>query len=173
MKNFLKPFLFICFALIATFSVGLVEPVSASAHVSEFIQHADWMPALAAVPLLAVVQNNCTIPAEVIADLKAKYGKIKILSVVVEAPIFDNAGKMTDPGEIYYFAVRRPDAGHVRLLMDYAKKGDLDNYVKTFIKNLVVGGDTEKLETDGIVYLGFSTQVDEFLKPYKSFLSNA
>ena len=171
----LKPFILMTFALLALFSFGTVEPVGATECVINFAyEHIEFAPALGAIPLMAnIVKEQCTISAAELDALKAKYGKIKILSVVIEPPVCDDKGKVTNPGEVYYFAVRRPDQGHVRMLMDYAKKGEIDSYIKAFINNLIVAGDKEVLENDGLVYLGFSSKVDEYLKPYESFLSNA
>lgn len=133
---------------------------------------------LAVVPLALYVKQNTTITTELIQELTAKYGKIKIITVVVEAPIYNELGELVTKGEFYEFAVRRPDISMVRMLMNYAKQGKTDEYLGAFIKNLVVGGDVDKLKSgdsggDGIVYLGFATKVDEFLKPYESFLANA
>ncbi|MEI8087000.1 MAG: hypothetical protein WCG93_12370 [Paludibacter sp.] len=125
------------------------------------------------VPLSTFVKDNCTISHTELTELALKYGKIKILSVVIEAPSYDDNGKLTDNGEFYSYACRRPDQGTIRLMMDYAKKGNTEQYIDCFIKNIVVGGDVEKLKSDGLVYLGLTTQVDNFLKPYESFLANA
>ena len=59
------------------------------------------------------------------------------------------------------------------MMMDFAKKGKTEEYIECFIKNIVVAGDVEKLKTDGLVYLGLSSEVDNFLKPYESFLAKA
>lgn len=177
MKTVFKKFLFVCIALVAVFSFGIVEPVSATECISNVvIEHSELSAVLAGVPLLAVIKNECTISVAEINALKAKYGKIKILSVVIEPPVYTSENDnytIEEKGEVYYFAVRRPDTSHVRMLKDYAKKGDDDGYVNCFIKNLVVGGDTEALNNDGLVYLGLMTQIEPFLKPYQSFLENA
>jgi hypothetical protein len=174
-RSVFRTVMFMCIAVLAVVFMGSVEPVGATEYFSSRMQeYAEFAPVLAAAPLLAtVVREACPIAKVELDALKQKYGKIKILSVVIEPPVYDDGGKITEKGEAYYFVVRRPDAGHVRLLMDYAKKGDLDNYVKSFINNLIIAGDKTILETDGLVYLGLSSQIDEFLKPYKSFLSNA
>ena len=175
MKLFLKAILCFSLLMVAVFSFGLVEPVSATNYVVNFAQeHVEFAPLLAGAPLLAtIVKEQCSIAQSELDALKAKYGKIKIISVVIEPPVYETDGTVTDKGEVYYFAVRRPDTSHVRLLMDYVKKSDLDGYVNAFIKNLVVAGDTQALKDDGLVYLGFQTKIDEFLKPYQSFLANA
>lgn len=129
---------------------------------------------LASIPLLATyVKENCTILPTDLSDLVLKYGKIKVITVVIEPPIYDAEGNVTDKGEFYSYAVKRPDSSVVRILMNYAKQGKTDEYLQTFIKNLVVAGDTDTLNKDGLVYLGFATKVDEFLKPYESFLGHA
>ncbi|KAA6347160.1 hypothetical protein EZS27_005329 [termite gut metagenome] len=119
------------------------------------------------------IKEHCTIPEPELAALRAKYGKIKILVVVIEPPVLDEEGNATDPGEVYYFAVRRPDPGHIGIIMKYAKNNDLDNYIGSFIKNLIVAGDLEALKNDGLVYLGLSSQMDELLKPYQVFFIGA
>lgn len=129
--------------------------------------------ALPAVALGAFVKDNCSISAIELEQLKAKYGKIKILSVVIEPPVFDDKGQIVDKGEIYYYAVRRPDPGHVRMLMNYAKNGDINKYIEVAIKNLIVAGDMDALEKDGLVYMGVTAQLEEVLKPYQSFLAGA
>lgn len=129
--------------------------------------------ALPVVALGAFAKDNCSIPAAELEQLKSKYGKLKILSVVIEPPTYDENGKLIDKGEIYYYAVRRPDPGHVRMLMSYAKSGDIDKYVEVAIKNLIIAGDMDALEKDGLVYMGVTTQLEEVLKPYQSFLTVA
>jgi len=131
------------------------------------------MAAVVIAPLATYVKDNSTISPTELADLALKYGKIKILSVVLEAPTYDDNGVLTEPGEFYNYACRRPDQGTIRMMMDFAKKGKTEEYIECFIKNIVVAGDVEKLKTDGLVYLGLSTEVDNFLKPYQSFLAKA
>lgn len=117
------------------------------------------------------LEENCSITKTELEALKAKYGKIKIVTVLVEEPQRDADGNVID-GEVYYYAVKRPSKSEVRMLMDYAKRTDIDKYISVAIKNLVVGGDVEALE-DGLVYMGFTQQLEALLKPYQSFLTNA
>ena len=161
----------LCFA--PTIDAQVIQPVAH--YIASFSPERAFAASvsIAAVPLLATyVKDNCTIPLTEIAELTGKYGKIKILSVVIEPPVY-TGDEIIDKGEIYYFACKRPDQGTVRLMMDYAKKSDTEAYIKCFIKNIVVGGNVDILDSDGIVYLGLSQQVDNFLKPYESFLSKA
>ncbi|MFV0501274.1 MAG: hypothetical protein ACK5MH_06775 [Bacteroidales bacterium] len=155
--------------------IALLAMISISLFAFESTQDYATLTAMA-LPLMglsAYAKENCTIPEGELQALKAKYGRIKILSVVIEPPVYDENGKLTDKGETYYFAVRRPDPGHVRMLMSYAKNGDINKYVEVAIKNLIVAGDMEALEKDGLVYMGVSAQLDEVLKPYQSFLAGA
>jgi len=129
--------------------------------------------AVAIVPLTQFVKDNSTISPTQLADLVTKHGKIKLLTVVLEPPVYDAEGNITDNGEFYSFAVKRPDPGVVKMMMGYAKAGKTDEYVEAFIKNLIVGGDLDALKSNGLVYLGLASQVDVFLKPYESFLEKA
>jgi len=178
----MRPLRFKILLLVAVLAVSVFTVCDASACSSaiHFAQNISTdhvgmatMAGMAIMPLATYVKDNCTISPTDLADLALKYGKIKILTVVLEPPVYDAEGKLTDKGEFYSYAVKRPDSGTVRLLMNYAKQGKTDDYLGAFIKNLVVAGDTETLNKDGIVYLGFAAKVDEFLKPYESFLGHA
>ncbi len=117
------------------------------------------------------LKENCTISKTELDALKAKYGKVKIITVVIEEPERDDAGNVV-ACEAYYFVVCRPSKSQVRMLTALAQKGDDDKFVSSAIKNLVVGGDTSALE-DGLVYMGITTQLQGLLKPYTSFLTKA
>ena len=177
----MNPFRFKILLLVAVmatlfFSFGNAQACSSVMHYAQNIspQHmVEAAASIAIVPLATFVKDNCTISPTELTSLALKYGKLKILTVVIEAPVYDDNGNLTDKGEFYSYAIKRPDPGHVRMLMDFAQKGEIDKYINGFIKNLVVAGDTEALEKDGLVYLGFSAEVDNFLKPYESFLANA
>lgn len=123
--------------------------------------------------LASLAREKCTITPDEIKALEAKYGKIKILSIVIDEPIRDDQGNTLDPGEVYHFALRRPDAGHAKMLMKYAGDGEIEKFITLAIKNLVVAGDLEKIESDGLVYMALSDQLQKILKPYQSFLTNA
>lgn len=91
----------------------------------------------AAVPLLATfVKDNCTIPVGELAELTNKYGKLQILSVVIEPPTYNEKGELTDKGEIYNFAVKRPDIALIKMLRSYAAENDDQKYIDACIKNL-------------------------------------
>lgn len=172
---------------------------------------------LAVLPLAMYVKENRTISADELSALALKFGRIKILSVVIDAPIynliykgiiydysgnviernrllnergnFDYTGDLydkdknlipdnelfsiTDPGEIHYYAVRRPDAPLVRMLTVFVEKNENQKYIDACIKNLVVAGDMDLLESDGTVYLGLVGQIKDMMKPYQSFLEKA
>ncbi len=115
--------------------------------------------------------NKCSIPTDELNALKNKYGKIKVVSVVPEEPSRDAEGNILNC-EVYFFALRRPNKGQVRMLTSFAKQRKEDEFIESAIKNLVVGGDMEALE-DGIVYMGVASQIDRLLKPYESFLVSA
>ena len=179
MKGNFRFKLLLLVALLATalFSSGDAFGCSSAFHFAQNItvDHVGMatMAGLVILPLSAYVKENCTISPTEIAELTLKYGKIKILTVVLEPPVYDAEGNITDKGEFYSYAVRRPDPGHIRLLMGYAEKGESDKYVEVAIKNLVIAGDLETLKTDGLVYMGIATQLKDMIKPYQSFLANA
>lgn len=107
-----------------------------------------------------------------LAELKAKYKHIKVITVVVEPEKKDKNGKVIDPGESYEFAARRPDRGHVSMLLPLANSGAIDEFADKAIKNLIVGGDIEALD-DGIVYMGVVSRLKELMQPAVSFLKTA
>lgn len=129
--------------------------------------------ALAVVPLSDYVKQNCSITSDQIKELTLKHGKIKILTVVIEPPTYDNEGKLIDKGEFYSYACKRPDSGTIRMLIDLAENGNNDGYVQAVIKNLIVAGDVETITSDGLVYMGIIQQTRDLIKPYQSFLVNA
>ncbi len=114
--------------------------------------------------------ENCTISKEDLSALKNKYGKIQILTVVIEEPQRDENGSVTSAGEVYYFVVRRPTQKMMRMLNSLVK--DDDKFIASAIQNLIVGGDMDALD-DGLVYLGIASQLQGVLKPYASFLTKA
>ncbi len=116
------------------------------------------------------LDENCTISKEDLSALKNKYGKIQIITVVIDEPQRDEEGAVIYVGEVYYFAVRRPTQKLMRMLKSLAN--DDDNFISSAIKNLVVGGDMDALD-DGLVYMGITSQLQNVLKPYQSFLTKA
>ena len=81
--------------------------------------------------------------------------------------------EIVDKGEFYSYAVRRPDSSMVRMLVDFVEKGENQKYIDAAIKNLVVGGDLERIQTDGMVYMGITAELKGVLRPYNSFLEKA
>ncbi len=114
--------------------------------------------------------ENCTISKEDLSALKNKYGKIQIITVVIDEPVRDEEGAVIDAGEVYYFVSRRPTQKLIRMLKSLAK--DEDKFISSAVKNLVVGGDMDALD-DGLVYIGIASQLQSILKPYTSFLTKA
>lgn len=182
MKSFFKYKFFLLLAVLAVaFAPGIdaqvIQPVAHyfSSLSADHVTKATM--SLAAIPLLATyVKDNCSIPASTLAELTNKHGKLQILTVVIEPPTYDADGKLTDPGEIYNFAVRRPDISLMKMLRSYAYEDDDQKYIDACIKNLIVGGAMDKLDPetgDGMVYLGIVSQIKDVLKPYDSFLSKA
>jgi len=164
-------------AFIPTIDARVIQPVAH--YLSSFTpQHIIGTSlSFAAVPLLATyVKENCTILTAELAQLTEKYGKIQILTVVIEPPTYDEDGNLTNPGEFYDFAVRRPDISLIKMLRSYAGEGNDQKYLDACVSNLIVGGAMDKLnpETgDGVVYLGVLEQMRDVLKPFDSFLSKA
>lgn len=178
------------------------------------------------IAVSAPVIVSSTITPQLIEDLKVKYGQLKLITVVVEAPMYDidnipfsdrvllkqlgvdyaqvlntelalaerlkpletllndesNAiaktllakykGEIIEPGEQYQFLVKRPDRTLIRMLTSLGENKDYDGFNDKAIKNLVVGGDIDKLD-DGLVYVGISQQLLSLVQPEKSFLSKA
>lgn len=178
MKGHFKFKLLLLVAVLASvfFACGNAQACSSIMHYAQSVsgEHVSMtIASLAIVPLATFVKDNCTITPVELADLAILYGKIKILTVVLEAPTYDDEGNITDKGEFYSYACKRPDQGTIRMMMNFTKNGDTEKYIECFIKNIIVSGDTEKLKTDGLVYLGLASEVDNFLKPYQSFLEKA
>ena len=107
-----------------------------------------------------------------ISALKAKYKHISIATVVVIPEQKDEKGKIVQTEESYQFAIRRPDRGHISMLMPLAEKKEIGEFADIAVKNLVVGGDLDALE-DGLVYMGVVAQLKEVIMPYQSFLAKA
>ena len=177
----MNPFRFKILLLVAVmatlfFSFGNAQACSTVMHYAQHISPKHMVEAAASfavVPLASYVKDNCTISVKELGDLTSQFGKLKILTVVLEAPTYDESGTLIEPGEFYSYAVKRPDPGTIKMMMNYAKSGKTDEYIEAFIKNLIVGGDVEALKTNGLVYLGLASEVDNFLKPYGSFLDKA
>lgn len=81
-------------------------------------------------------------------------------------------GIVTYEGEKYQFVVRRPDRGHIKMLLPLAEAKKLDDFSDKAVKNLVVGGDVDSLE-DGIVFMGVVSNLKSMIAPAFSFLSKA
>lgn len=124
---------------------------------------------VAAAPT-AIITSSIT--PEMLQDLKLKYGKIKIITVVVEEEEKDKKGKVINEGEKYQFLVRRPDKGLINMLLPLAERREIDQFAEKGIKNLIVGGDMEALE-DGLVYMGVVSKLQKMIAPAASFLGNA
>jgi len=112
------------------------------------------------------------IPESELNALKVKYKHISIIKVVVVEEEKDGNGHVTEEEESYEFAVRRPDRGHISMLMPLAQKQEIDEFADKAVKNLVVGGDTEALE-DGLVFMGVVAQLKSVIMPAASFLTRA
>ncbi len=87
------------------------------------------------------------------------------------------SGAIIEEGEQYQFLAKRPDRSLIKMIQAKAEgKGDkatsVDELNEMMIKNLIVGGDEEKLD-DGIVYVGVVTQLKGLMQPAKAFLSKA
>ena len=113
------------------------------------------------------------ISEEQIQDAKLKYGKVQVLTVVVTAAVKDAEGNITTPEESYNVLVIRPSKSVIQLLTSVSN--DTDKFFNVAVANLVVPGvgDTDLLEKDGLVYMGFVTQVKNLISPAQSFLSPA
>ena len=103
--------------------------------------------------------------------LKLKYKHISVITVIVTEAYTDKGGKEITE-ESYEFAVRRPDRGHISMLMPLAQKQEIDEFADKAVKNLVVGGNLEALE-DGLVFMGVVSQLKDVIQPAQSFLAKA
>lgn len=162
MKNFLKrskSFLFILISCIVVVCCMLLLTDSPSGGIYT-------------MAVAAAVTSFGSITEDQIADLKAKYTHIKVITVIVEPEVRDNLGNIITPEESYHFAVRRPDRGLIKMLMPLAEGKEIDEFADKAVKNLVVAGDMDALE-DGIVYMGVVQQLKDIISPSASFLSNA
>ena len=82
MKNSIR-ILLACVAFLAVSVVGAAVHQSEPVAVFEFVkQHAELM---AAAPVIL----TSSITPEIINDMKVKYGKVKVITVVAEAPVYD------------------------------------------------------------------------------------
>jgi len=124
---------------------------------------------IAAAPT-AIITSSIT--PEMLQDWKLKFGKIKIITVVVEDEEKDKDGNVVNEGEKYQFVVRRPDKGLINMLLPLAERREIDQFAEKGIKNLIVGGDMEALE-DGLVYMGVVSKLQKMIAPAASFLGNA
>ena len=82
------------------------------------------------------------------------------------------SGKVIQEGESYEFAVRRPDRGHISMLMPLAQKQEIDEFAEKAVANLVVGGDIDALD-DGLVFMGVVAKLKDVIMPGQSFLTKA
>lgn len=132
--------------------------------------------------------NYGTITEQEISDAKLRYGKVQVLTIVVSEDITEDEkdadGKevkdadgnvqkiITTPGEKYNVLVRRPDKSTMKMLTSIAASGDNDKFFDCARKNLVVEGvgDLDALDSDGIVYMGFITEINNLISPAKAFL---
>lgn len=167
MKNFTRILLCCTFLLLAGMVGAAIAPDPV--HVLNAVEFADTAPVIF---MAAPVILTASITPEMINDLKVKYGKIKIITVVAEEAEKDANGKELVPAETYQFLVRRPDRSLIKMLLPLAESRQLDEFADKAVKNLVVGGDIDKLD-DGIVFMGVVSQLKEMISPAQSFLSNA
>lgn len=175
----MKPFKFLLLMAIMALAITSFADASIIHPATYFVQNMSpvdvGLPvvSIAAIPIALYVKEHTTITPDLIKELTAKYGKIKIITVVVEPPVYNSDESIKDPGEFYEFAFRRPDAGLIRMLTEYTQKGENQKYIDAVIKNLIVGGDIDKIESDGVVYLGVVSQIKDMMQPYEAFLSKA
>lgn len=172
-------------------AVGICEVQTVFGYQMHEVQQAGFNVAAVAV----ITSSNLS--EQIIQDFKVKFGKIKILTVVLEYEVShlqvikpevrDEHGvvieaevteKVIDvPEESYQFVIRRPDRSHMKMFMSIAVEAKTDpakndEYNESIIKNLIVGGDLDALD-DGKVYLGVCSQLKNFISPQQSFLANA
>lgn len=124
---------------------------------------------IASAPVVFFSKN---VTDEIIKDLRLKFGKIKVITIIAEEAELDGEGKEITPAEQYQFLVRRPDRGLIKMLLPLVQQGKLDDFADKAVKNMVVGGDMDALE-DGIVFMGVVQHLKSMLAPAQSFLSNA
>ncbi len=167
MKNSIRILLCGLFMLIAGVVGAAVAPEP-----SLILTQVQVMNTAPVIVMAAPVILSASITPDLIYDMKVKYGKIKIITVVVEEAEKDDDGLEVTPPETYQFLVRRPDRGLIKMLLPLAESRKIDEFSEKAVKNLVVGGDTDKLE-DGLVFMGVVSQLRTMISPAQSFLSNA
>ena len=138
------------------------------AYTAEFFVDNAGALILGAAPVIA----SANVTPDIIQEMKLKYGKVKILTVVADEAVFDDDGNETEPEEVYYFMAKRPDRSLMKMFGEKSKSGDYSDFNEALVKNLIVGGDMEALEI-GCVYGGAIKQLAELVKPGQSFLSRA
>lgn len=219
------------FLILCTFGLLLVATVSGAAisqcdppPIFEMVRQNAELAMGMAVSAPVIVSSAIT--PQLIEDLKLKFGQLKLITVVVEAPVYDidnipfsdrvllkqlgvdyaqvlnteltlaerlkpletllndesNAiaktllakykGEIIEPGEQYQFLAKRPDRTLIKLLLPLAESKQIDDFADKAVKNLIIGGDTDKLD-DGIVFMGVVSQLRQMISPEKSFLSKA
>ncbi len=119
-----------------------------------------------------LVFYSANVTPEVIQELRIKFGKLKVITVVAEDAEYDDEGNQMEEPERYQFIVKRPDRGLAQMLLTLAQKREIDKFAEVAVKNLIVGGDTEALK-DGLVYMGVVTQLKSMVAPAQAFFSKA
>ena len=167
MKNSIRILLCALLFLVTGIVGAAVAPEPS--HILSYIQQQNTTEViLMAAPIIV----SASISQQLIDDLKLKYQKIKIITVVVEEAESDAEGKEIKPAEQYQFIVRRPDRTLIKLLLPLAEQRKIDEFSEKAVKNLVVAGDMDALD-DGLVFMGVVSQLKQMISPAQSFLSNA
>ncbi len=116
--------------------------------------------ALAAVAIPAYnLENLKCVTKEAFESLKAKYGKIYVVDVII------------DEDEKYQFIVRRLTRDVQNLIEKYAD--DPSKISDLIIKNLVIAGNENNALDDGIVFKQFSQAIIPIMSAGQSFFGKA
>lgn len=104
--------------------------------------------------------------------IEERLEELKKLDSISEEIRPNLTGEIIDEGERYQFVARRPDRGHVKMLLPLAERKEIDQFADKAVTNLIVGGDMDALN-DGLVFMGVVTQLKSLVQPASSSLENA
>jgi len=144
---------------------------------ASFATTAEALPTVSSIVEVTMASSplvfySANVTPEIIQELRIKFGKLKVITVVAEDAEYDEEGTQLEEPERYQFIVKRPDRGLAQMLLTLAQKREIDKFAEVAVKNLIVGGDTEALK-DGLVYMGVVTQLKSMVAPAQAFFSKA
>jgi hypothetical protein len=156
MKNFTLKIALLATVLIGgavcAFGYEMAPPEVSSEAVYAFAASAVLIPSFD-------ISKLCCVTQVVFADLQAKYGKLYVIDVAIDAD------------ESYQFLIRRPTRQILELIE--SSKSDVSKVNDIIIKNLVVAGNEMNVLDDGIVFAQFNLQAAKIIQQGQAFFSKA